>query len=463
MDPSEILAEISQAEDLVALIDKQARFLWLSEGWRRLGWEPTELVGTAYPDLLHPDDLASLAETRAAFALGERTHRVPERRLARRDGTWAVFDALVTLNPSQRVVLAFRAPVEPSTSQRPPPHHRLAERIGRTGFWTVDRQTRTLFWSPETFRIYGFEPGSVVPTRELVTELCHPDDRERLDATLDAVIRDLAPFETEFRIRRHDGEERFVQVLGVPQVAGSEVVALAGVTRDITDDDRRRRHVELEEFVHAVAHDLKQPARTLHSFLPLLLEDLELQGEKAIFADYLTAASGRLVKHLQALVALTRAGQHRAMESVDPTPIVRDVATDLGLASRTTIGELPRVRGSSLSVRQIFGHLLQNAAKYAHPDRPLAIRVSGRRDGDRVLLEVADNGVGFDPADSDSIFRPFVSLRSTPGGTGMGLAIVRRLIDQMRGRIEAHGRPGEGARFVLHLSRATTARGDLPD
>ncbi|HZW05124.1 MAG TPA: ATP-binding protein, partial [Anaerolineaceae bacterium] len=120
---------------------------------------------------------------------------------------------------------------------------------------------------------------------------------------------------------------------------------------------------------------------------------------------------------------------------------------------RVVVEPLPVMRGDPNQLRQLLGNLVGNALKYHRPDTPPVVKVYAQRFPDRVQIRVEDNGIGFDPSNAEQMFQPFQRLvgRSQYEGTGMGLAICRRIVERHGGTIAATSRPGEGSVFTVTL------------
>ena len=138
--------------------------------------------------------------------------------------------------------------------------------------------------------------------------------------------------------------------------------------------------------------------------------------------------------------------------------VLEDLETSLETSGgRVEAGSLPEIEADATQMRQLFQNLLSNALKFRSPDRAPVVRVSAEADsgvdGPGWILRFQDNGIGFDPRYADKVFAPFQRLhaRQEYEGTGIGLAIVRRIVERHRGSIHAEGRPGEGATFVIRL------------
>jgi light-regulated signal transduction histidine kinase (bacteriophytochrome) len=175
-------------------------------------------------------------------------------------------------------------------------------------------------------------------------------------------------------------------------------------------------------------------------------------------------AARRMNTMIRDLLELSRSS-HGGVKfaDVDMPAVVREVLTDLDALTtdseaKIVIGALPDVSGERVLVAQVLRNVLTNSIKYRKKDRPLEVRISGRNlpEGE-VEIVVADNGIGFDPEYSEQIFKPFHRLHSHTEypGTGIGLAVCRKILERHGGGMRAEGRPGEGATFRIRMPQAT--------
>jgi signal transduction histidine kinase len=227
-------------------------------------------------------------------------------------------------------------------------------------------------------------------------------------------------------------------------------------TRDLEDANR-----ELEAFAYTVSHDLKAPLRGIEGFARVLVEDysdtLDETGRRHL-ARIQTSASlmGQLIDDLLRYSRIERRVVERRPVTLAPLidALCEELAEELGARGLTITRDLTvaRVLAEREGLREALANLLANAVKFS-PDRGEAISVRSRRDGDSIVITVADRGIGFDMKYHDRIFRMFERLHSQDAypGTGVGLAIVRRVAERHGGRTWAESTPGRGTSFHIAL------------
>ena len=226
-------------------------------------------------------------------------------------------------------------------------------------------------------------------------------------------------------------------------------------TRQLQEANR-----ELDNFARTVSHDLRAPLRHVEGFAALLAQHLEarpgaLDDKGRHYLDRITGATQAMGSLIEGLLAYSRlARQEMHSTTVDLDRMLTSLREEFSSSPVWELGALGKVHGDPTQLRQAFRNLLDNAVKFStpKPDPHVWVRKAGVGAG-RTIFEVGDNGVGFDPAYAEKIFGVFQRLHSREDfeGTGIGLAIVARVIQHHEGEIWAESHPGEGARFFLTL------------
>ena len=219
---------------------------------------------------------------------------------------------------------------------------------------------------------------------------------------------------------------------------------------------------ELESFSYSVSHDLRAPLRAIDGYSAILAEDhgagLDAEGRRLL--GVVRDAAARMGRLIDDLLAFSRLGRQRLTAGpVDMQALAREVAAELGAqypAAGIELGALPAALGDPALLRQVWVNLLGNALKYSAKSAAPRVVVGGAARNGEVEYVVSDNGAGFDMRYVDKLFTVFQRLHreSEFAGTGVGLAIVQRIVARHGGRVWAESRPGEGARFGFALPRA---------
>lgn len=231
-------------------------------------------------------------------------------------------------------------------------------------------------------------------------------------------------------------------------------------TRQLAEANR-----ELEAFSFTISHDLRAPLRRIDGFAHVLEAQLaeSHDGDVRTAIDVILKSVGEMGRLISDLLAFSRTSRVELQrETVSLDDVLDDVLASLagemqGREVVVTREPLPRVHGDPALLHQVLMNLVGNAVKYTRPRTPGRIVVGCQgRENDSVVLKVADNGVGFDPAQAGKLFGVFQRLHSQEEfeGTGIGLAIVQRIVERHKGRTWAESRPGEGATFYFTLPAA---------
>jgi PAS domain S-box-containing protein len=315
-------------------------------------------------------------------------------------------------------------------------------------------------WNRGAQRLYGYTDEEMIG-RDIST--IFPEDRRgELEPVLTR-IRDGARGELETQHVCKGERHIDVSLTLSPIRNDGAVVAIAVVAHDISDHKLTlarlaRSNEELEAFAYVASHDLREPLRAISSFADLLARRYQhlLDEEGQEFVGYIVDGCWRMKALIDDVLAYSRAGRSdRPFEEVS-----LDDALDLALSNlrialeeagaRIVRAPLPAIDGDRVQIVQALQNLLDNAIKY-RSDKPLQIRIESWRAGREVVVVVRDNGIGFDPKQSERIFGMFQRLhtRDRYPGTGMGLALCKKIVERHWGRIWVESRPEQGAAFFM--------------
>jgi PAS domain S-box-containing protein len=274
-------------------------------------------------------------------------------------------------------------------------------------------------------------------------------------------------FEDEgWRVRK-DGSRLWANVVITAMRDDQGVIrGFSKITRDLSERKRAEEAVkalnsELESFSYSVSHDLRAPLRAINGYAQMLEEDYaaKLDAEGRRLLGVVRGNAHRMGQLIDDLLAFSRLGrQQPVLLPVDMTSLAREVAQELRGARPVAveIDELPRAQADLALLRQVWVNLIGNAIKYSAKKPDARVLVCGREEGASSVYSVRDNGAGFDMRYAEKLFGVFQRLHRADEfeGTGVGLAIVQRIVARHGGKVWAEGKPGEGACFYFSLPRA---------
>ncbi|QEL20592.1 PAS domain S-box protein [Limnoglobus roseus] len=362
---------------------------------------------------------------------------------------------------------------------------REAGELAHVGGWGFDPATGRGDWTEETARIHTLPPAAEASVAEGLSFYAG-EDRARIEAAVAAAAADGTPYDLELRLTAADGLEKWVRTICRPIVDGGRVVRVRGSIQDITDRKRTEEEIralnadlerrvrdrtaelvaanaELESFSYSVSHDLRSPIRHITGFAAIVLEACgpQLPPENHGHLEQVVKAARRMGQLVDDLLKFSRLGRRSlCRQAVDTGRLVDDCLREVlpnpaGRRIETRVGDLPACFGDPGLLRQVWINLLSNAVKYTGRRDPAVIQVGATATPDGVAYFVQDNGAGFDMRYAHKLFGVFQRLHRAEEfeGTGIGLALVQRIVHQHGGRAWAEAEPGKGATFWFTLGR----------
>jgi PAS domain S-box-containing protein len=461
------------------LIDN--RLTWSDEVYRIFGLQPLEF-GASYEAFLvtvHPEDRAAVDNAySSSIREGRDTYQIEHRVVRHSNGEVRIVHEKCEHFRDQSGQIIRSIGMVHDITERKQAEQALQE--SETRFRSLADSMPQLVWT-------ALPDGTVDYYNQRYQEYCeikqveraawewapvlHPDDRQ---PTVDAWQRSVETgeiYQIEHRVRMSDGSYRWHLSRGVPVLDETgQIIRWFGTATDIHDlklaeeqlrvyaERLERSNRELEQFAFMASHDLQEPLRKIEMFGDLLLEratGLDHQGRNCV--ERMQDASGRMRDMVEGLLQLSRiTTQGKPFLPVELSQVTSEVLHDLEGQIRRTNGNvkvepLPAVEGDGMQLRLLMQNLIGNALKYHQPGIPPEIKVYAEQRSEKVQIHVEDQGIGFAQEDAERIFQPFQRLvgRSQYEGSGMGLAICRRIMERHGGEIAAFSKPGHGTTVIV--------------
>ena len=332
----------------------------------------------------------------------------------------------------------------------------------------IDANGEILYESASTTRLFGYQPEELLGRNCL--ELIHPEDRDHSSRALQEVLaKPPGPFQWDARIRHKDGNYSWVESRVSNLLFECEVQAIVMHQRDIDErravEVERQQHAEemarcnlrLEEFAYTAAHDLREPLRAISAFTEMLVHQTEMDANARQTAKFIVDGAARMSTLVDDLLSFASTGMHEPPRCVDLQDAVAQARQNLALdikASGATVrvGRLPIVLSNEIRLARLFQNLMSNAVKY-RGEIPLEIHVTAGQRGRDWVIRIEDNGLGIAPGHQTRIFMPFIRLanRDVPG-TGLGLAVCKKIVEGFGGTIWVESELGAGSTFCFTIA-----------
>lgn len=363
-----------------------------------------------------------------------------------------------------------------------------AEKIANMSHWEWNLHTNILCYSENQYLLLGCEPHEFEPTIENFLQYVHPEDRDIILSSSEKVLNKQEASDVIFRVIRKDGALRYFKSMGKIVEYDNEKYILIGINHDITEQylaskeiekkngELIRSNIELASFNHVASHDLQEPLRKIQLFISKILdeENLNLSERNMDYFLRMQASASRMQILINDLLAYSRVnGTDNTFEITDLNVIIETVLSELSQAQtieekNVTVNykDLPEVNGIPFQLKQLFTNLIGNSLKYSNGDRAPIINIQATiADGKDIpnanvdankkynKISVSDNGLGFEQEYAEQIFTLFQRLhdKQTFSGTGIGLAICKKVVENHHGFIIATGKPDEGAIFDIYI------------
>jgi hypothetical protein len=359
-----------------------------------------------------------------------------------------------------------------------------AEEIGRFSSWQWHIDTGLLQFSDNHYHLLGVDPQSFEPSIENFLRYVHPDDRHKIEEAGSLAVGKNIPSVISFRVIRSDGDMRYIQsVAKLTNFHDNKV--FIGINSDITEqyisniamEERNREleqiNIELASFNHIASHDLQEPLRKIQTFISRILEKDQhvLSPASQEYFSRIQLSLKKMRNLINDLLLFSRAGKtEKIFRKADLNILLENAQQELisDIEEKQAVihsMKLPELNVVPFQIQQLFLNLISNSLKYNKPGVPpeikIEVEIAGapgnlqnvKKDKKYYRISVIDNGEGFEQEYAENIFMLFYRLhpKSESPGSGIGLSICKKIVENHEGFIFANGIPGKGSTFTFFL------------
>jgi PAS domain S-box-containing protein len=328
----------------------------------------------------------------------------------------------------------------------------------------LDSDGTIRYKSPSIEHVLGYKREDLIGRN--IFEFIHPDDLPDVMNTFNYLVQNtISILFIQWRYRHKDNSWRIMEVMGKNLLDNPAVAGIVINSRDITErivaeDELKRSNTDLQQFAYAASHDLQEPLRVIGGFVKLLAKRYKgkLDSQADEFIWHTVEGVKRMENLIKDLLAYSQIGtKDKDFKPSDCSLIIKEALANLRAAieeshAKITCDVLPIVMADTSQLSRLFQNLIGNAIKF-HGKKMPKIHVSAERKANDWVFSVKDNGIGIDPKDAGRIFIIFQRLHSREeySGTGIGLAICKRIAERHSGRIWVESEPGNGSTFYFTI------------
>jgi signal transduction histidine kinase len=348
-----------------------------------------------------------------------------------------------------------------------------AQKISKLGGWEIDIDSMDLTWTDEVYHIHELPLSSPAPNVSDGPKYFSPEAWSKISDAIHAAIEDGVPWDLEQPLTTAKGNHKWVRIMGEPIIENNKTVMLSGVFQDVTaqkeiklelekkNDELIFKNKELEQFVYVASHDLQEPLRTVINFVGLtqkLYKD-KLDEKGVGYMNNITTSSERMRDLIKDLLDYSRIGRKKEIKEVNCNDLVKMILSDLEFLVEETkasikVGKLPKLAGLEIELKQLFQNLINNGIKFRKKTKSPEISIKATKRKNEWLFSVQDNGIGIPKQHSERIFTIFQRLhnKNEYPGTGIGLALCKKIVTMHGGRIWVESKARQGSTFYFTIA-----------
>jgi len=354
----------------------------------------------------------------------------------------------------------------------------LATEGARDGIWdwyNTNDKDEIRYWSPQLYKILGYEQGEILSSYNSFVKLLHPEDIEKYQKAVKDHFENDVEYDIEIRLKTKNDGYKWFRSKGKKSINDEGNIRFTGSLGDISDrkeneeklatnlKELEERNKELDQFIHIASHDLKEPLRGMHNYASFLLEDysnkLDDVGKERL--ETLRKLTQRLEKLISELVEFTSLNQRELnLQMVNIDSMLRDIKSMLlATLSKENVeiiiaDNIPDVRCEKILINKVFNNLIINAIKYNEKEKKI-IEIGFKKNKKKTIYYVKDNGLGIKKDHYEYVFQMFKRLHSKRkygDGTGFGLSFSKKVVKQHGGEMWFESELGVGTTFYFTLN-----------
>jgi PAS domain S-box-containing protein len=468
---------MQNAVEGISRLDIEGRYLNMNRAYaNKCGYEPEEMIGLEWPITVHPDDIEMLMLAYQEMLSSGKVEI--EARGVRKNGSFFYKQLTMVKAGDEKGIfnghhcfmkdITDRKLTETALQESESKYRQIVE-LAEEGIWVIDSNARTTYVNQAMARMLGYTELEMfgVSLFEFMDEQAIQSANDNIDRRKQGIAETH-----EFKLKTKNNKDVWTYMSTSPVMdEKGNLLSCCALVYNITGrkeseqqmlqltNDLKRSNQELEQFAYVASHDLQEPLRAVTSYTQLLAQryqgNLDTKADKYI--NHIVDGASRMQQLINDLLAYSRLGTRaQEFEAADCKAAVEQSLSILEIAiaekqAVITCESMPTVMADEFQLVQLFQNLIGNAIKFSQ-DVPI-IQIAAIIQDDEWLFSVRDNGIGIDPEYADRIFIIFQRLHSRReyAGTGIGLAICKRIVERHGGRIWVESQSGEGATFYFTI------------